>query len=817
KPCSTDCTVDPLFANAECKNCDAKCPEAHTTSWVIGTQTCSLKILTAPQFNGKACNVLASRPCTVTCPVDCTYKGPEWEVCSANCASPTVSQTGYYNMITSELNGGKPCIYPTPTTRRCSHSESQYSSECRKDCVVTGNPIPQCSDVCKHSNETVVEYVYSYTQFATFPTLGGSPCPTHTTSCNCVMPPCELFPYPTSTDACDANCRGNQGIVAKGFQLYHYPIYKTGEICTTTSYKPCTTSCICVYTTSTPVGDCVASTTVSTTTPWVVRGIQKYSAMGTVPTCNTVINAPCTSTLQPIDCSIFSECRPCTCSSILNEAYTLTSTIPCSYQTLRTPAFGGAPCPDPFRQPRCNQLCGGCEEDMEICDCMYTTSTTNANNTQFLGTQQCIYPLKTNNPACTTRTRKFPQVTCNSTGTYPFYPSTLLQCNNLCTLTSTFSNQLPYTGFGFKECTFERITELTASLPSSSVVNKISSNFDCTKTLSPTDCSIAYRCPTPTTSCNCTSPILTLSETLTCSSKTLQKAMYGGQCNFPASTLTEFTTVCKPQGTILPFEDYKEYHVIIFGIFKTMYGVIEGRLAVAENATMLNFTIGQGLYGNVDLCDVPLASLIVGGSLNMAGRVYNGETHVHGVCSGDIKSSCPVRCGGNGCFMNHSVFPFLTVYTRIKQWSTDMALMESTGKLYLSTWPTSSVFLEFSGQPDLEIINVYPSPMFTWWAGYRGTVAPTATIVINMFGNETVSMRGLNLEFFGELKTRIIWNFPYATEVILQTMTLPGLVVAPYATLLGDGNFQGSVYALNLISDNASPSFSSFPFNGKFL
>ncbi|KAJ1496730.1 hypothetical protein HMI56_006020, partial [Coelomomyces lativittatus] len=108
KPCSTDCTVDPLFANAECKNCDAKCPEAHTTSWVIGTQTCSLKILTAPQFNGKACNVLASRPCTVTCPVDCTYKGPEWEVCSANCASPTVSQTGYYNMITSELNGGKP-------------------------------------------------------------------------------------------------------------------------------------------------------------------------------------------------------------------------------------------------------------------------------------------------------------------------------------------------------------------------------------------------------------------------------------------------------------------------------------------------------------------------------------------------------------------------------------------------------------------------------------------------------------------------------------------------------------------------------------
>ncbi|KAJ1515141.1 hypothetical protein HMI56_006465 [Coelomomyces lativittatus] len=108
RDCAVDCVLDTNFANAQCQSCGAVCPLASNVPSVTDVQTCTLKVLTTPNYLGKTCQPTVTRTCTNTCPVNCATSGPLWEECKANCDTPTVQQLGFYSTVVPPLNGGSP-------------------------------------------------------------------------------------------------------------------------------------------------------------------------------------------------------------------------------------------------------------------------------------------------------------------------------------------------------------------------------------------------------------------------------------------------------------------------------------------------------------------------------------------------------------------------------------------------------------------------------------------------------------------------------------------------------------------------------------
>ncbi|KAJ1509115.1 hypothetical protein HMI54_000710 [Coelomomyces lativittatus] len=665
--------------------------------------------------------------------------------------------------------------------------------------------------MCSKATETVLTFPLTYPQTVVLPRYGGSSCLTPTTTCTCQS--CELYPFATSTGECSAVCSAKDGSTATGLKRFDYPISVTGNLkeCVTTSYKTCYSSCSCDYTSTSTLGGCTVTSTISTDLPWVGTGIQKNTALGTAVQCRKTLDLPCSTTYTPVDCARNTDCRGCSCAW-LGTPYVLGTANACVHSTIQASMYGGSQCPTTTFTQTCSQTCPGCSYGLGLCSCDFvSTSTLTSGSSILRGTSKCVIPPASSHSLCSSSTIGYSNSTCISTFSTPVCAPNVVSCNNLCTGTTTNSQQVPYTLTGFKTCSFSDTRP--ASLKPSTCTSTVQSTIPCSETISPVDCRVEYICPTNTPSCAPASTTAKITQTIPCAVFTVQSASFGGVCNAPSvSTKIDIVTCLPTPIPSNPLQEFSIYNLIVFGYAKGIGSSIGGRVAVQLNANFTDYLIGANINKDITTCNSnPADALVVGGSANIKAQVFNGNTLVNGTCTpSTINSDCQITCKASQLCGSEFPFDFGAYYASLSLKSDALAKLVPTVATRISDLNSQHLVLTFSGKL-FEVIRAPVNPNLNWWI-FSNNPAVGSTVIINVPG-KTVNWVGLNFDI---LKTvQVIFNFYEADTVSIDAMDLPGTVFALNATLYGSGTIKGSVFVRNLDSRGASLKFLNAPFTGQ--
>ncbi|KAJ1509101.1 hypothetical protein HMI55_000099 [Coelomomyces lativittatus] len=836
-PCVRPCVLDNNFANGICEPCSATCYSG-APSQLTATQKCTLKVLTpAVGSNAPFCTTTTSRICSKTCSVDCTVSGPFYKECLANCATQTTIHTGYY-VTNPPLNGGTPCsLTETTTTKTCTLPLSK-KTECNQNCRVTGVPYINCRRICSATPRPTNVVTYPFPTTLQPPVGTGSPCPSWTATCSCERTTCSLGPSPTSTFPCDATCTAFDGSYAKGYQKAIYPILGN---CANTSYNstkyvPCFKECPCSYYASSAVGSCIPTSTITSTTPWVVTGFQKFTALASATKCNTIVDMPCSTVLRPTDCSVLYECPSCSCTSTSGSGYWMTDTLTCKINTLTPSQFSGRPCPT-TSSISCNQYCPGCDYFPPICQCSYTFTTTNGATTTYGGYKYCtqntifkpddanglLQPLTTN-PCPFVLTTEYPKSQCTSllTGSESCLYQTK-SCDSLSTFTSTATTVTPWTLYGYLACT---LTDKRPLNSQPSTCTPFTSTISVSSTTTQIPCTVTSVCLKPSPpDCYSLSQGFNI-VTQTCLPVTVAGSSCGAKYCSQSVNPTKVTSVYCFKNTPSPvaprcFCEGSEFNAVFFGNVNASCSYVEGRLSVRGNATLINFNIGEKL-SSVQTCNLyPKNALIVGGNLYHYGKVSNGNLMVSGSCGDGTVLSCDGLCNQPSCLMSEN-FSIEECVRRLQ-----LALgnlkpntlvappivpmpMTNLEAIIQVTW--SGTLLEVIEVPSIytmasSLINIVTLQ-------FLGTLNPKATIVINIRGS-VITVPAFTMDQLKGFASNIIYNFVDATSINFLPTDLYGTVLARNATISGSSTIYGQVFAGSMIpSGDASLKFKYVKYNG---
>lgn len=232
-----------------------------------------------------------------------------------------------------------------------------------------------------------------------------------------------------------------------------------------------------------------------------------------------------------------------------------------------------------------------------------------------------------------------------------------------------------------------------------------------------------------------------------------------------------------------------EYNIYVLGNMNQTSDS-EGRVAVAGNATLSNYGVGDrlpaGTTGN---------SLVVGGNLTYnGGQVFHGSTVYGGTLTGNFGSP-------NGTVSQGTGLDFAAASSYL-----------TTASNYWGGLGSNGQTVEYYGgvrligtQSDLNVFTVSGDYLSKSW-GVNIDAPAGSTVLINVTGDSSAfrnlgfSFEDLNGDGKGTVsRQNVIYNFVDATSLTINGAGIQGSVLAPKANVQFDnGNINGQLIAGNL-------------------
>ncbi|MBI9070067.1 MAG: choice-of-anchor A family protein [Melioribacteraceae bacterium] len=272
----------------------------------------------------------------------------------------------------------------------------------------------------------------------------------------------------------------------------------------------------------------------------------------------------------------------------------------------------------------------------------------------------------------------------------------------------------------------------------------------------------------------------------------------GSLINGASATLDITVTVEISTGNLGTFDigPAKGFNVFVLNDINQPSADTEGRMAVGNNATLANYSVGDKLPNSNGTVDV----LIVGNHLEYStGRVYHGNV-VYGNSSNLPKTSVSVD---EGTIRKESIIDFAAAEALYLNMTKQLADLDPNGSVELK-W--GGIYL-VGNDPFLNIFEVNGSDL-TQANNVDIQVPNGSTVVINVLGDNIKWSGGLAVK--GIESTNVAFNFPDAENITIQGIDVLGAILAPKATV----NFIAGVQNGQIICKNI---YGSGQFNNKLF
>jgi len=246
-------------------------------------------------------------------------------------------------------------------------------------------------------------------------------------------------------------------------------------------------------------------------------------------------------------------------------------------------------------------------------------------------------------------------------------------------------------------------------------------------------------------------------------------------------------------------EHVGDFQFYVLGNMNLNGNNISQRAAVGGNATFTGTSIAGSTASDP-------SSLVVGGNLT-----YNNGGSIAGGALVGGTSTAPAYLNA-AAGQTSLPIDFTAENLRLKNLSTTLGAMTATGTAE-SKW--GGLFLTGTNT-DLNVFTISAS-LLSQTSWFSVNIAQGSQVLINVTG-DTVNLSG-GLNFY--TASNILWNFSQATSITAGGVSLGGTVLAPYASMQGNGgsiagdlivgNFNGAIsvggpgYAGNLLDAPATP------------
>ncbi|MDY7092239.1 MAG: choice-of-anchor A family protein [Acidobacteriota bacterium] len=241
--------------------------------------------------------------------------------------------------------------------------------------------------------------------------------------------------------------------------------------------------------------------------------------------------------------------------------------------------------------------------------------------------------------------------------------------------------------------------------------------------------------------------------------------------------------------TTEPLGTANGFNVFVFGDLDQSNTDVTGRLAVGDDATLMNFGVGLALSNSGGTRD----DLVVGDDLTFTnGQVYNGN-----LVYGDIANLTSVTVL-NGTSRQDSPIDFAAEQSFLEGASAYWAGLTANGTTTVNYWggPTAQIQLDGT-DPDLNIFDLSGADLSA--ANTLNINAPAgSTVLINIDG-ATNQMQYFGISVNGTDRGNVLYNFFETTNLTVQGIGIQGSIFAPFAHVdFNNGNIDGTLVAASL-------------------
>jgi choice-of-anchor A domain-containing protein len=257
-----------------------------------------------------------------------------------------------------------------------------------------------------------------------------------------------------------------------------------------------------------------------------------------------------------------------------------------------------------------------------------------------------------------------------------------------------------------------------------------------------------------------------------------------------------------------------DYNVFVLGDLSQSNTDTEGRVAVGGTVSYSNFTVCAK-----DICSTasPQEALKVGGDLNATGGTIKGNVNVGGGATTTGTTIVgKVSTGGTASINagNQGATPTGGVTQNVAGLKTDIDSFFATSSAYLNALSSdlaskagTTVAKDAYGaitlsnlSSGLNVFNLNSSDLGGASSFSIASGTPSdATVVVNLLGNQNVSIQNFGFNYNGFSRQRVLFNLPDAVSVALTQMGFQGSFLAPRATFTGNnGNIDGTLIVQSL-------------------
>ncbi|MEO6684704.1 MAG: choice-of-anchor A family protein, partial [Dyadobacter sp.] len=242
------------------------------------------------------------------------------------------------------------------------------------------------------------------------------------------------------------------------------------------------------------------------------------------------------------------------------------------------------------------------------------------------------------------------------------------------------------------------------------------------------------------------------------------------------------------------FNGNGNFNAVIFGNLNASGGDTEGRLAVAGDFTAPgSYSVGHGSIG--DAAPDNTDNFIVNGNFNNANN-YSvlGNFIYNTVTSG---SQYPTHANGQGSNIGPVTnrLSFGTLKTNYINLSNTLAAIPTTGTVVYNDYG-NYVDIQLNGTTASTNVFSLTIPTGKTFGLTFNNIPASSQILVNVT-NKTVDINGGSMP--ENLRARLLFNFPLATSISLDSYALQSAVLAPVANLSGNG---GSINGQAVIGGN---------------
>lgn len=227
-----------------------------------------------------------------------------------------------------------------------------------------------------------------------------------------------------------------------------------------------------------------------------------------------------------------------------------------------------------------------------------------------------------------------------------------------------------------------------------------------------------------------------------------------------------------------------DYNMFVFGIVNGN-GSIEGNLAAGTTVNGV-WNVAQGISGNPAQSPNP-ARIVAGTTVNLGGAsgVGNGQ---NGAIYYGVSINGPIP-GTVGQYYSPNLLDFSAATSLYQTLSTNLGVLTDNGQSSIS----ASTLTLTGNSGGLNVFSVSGDNLF--FDNVNINVTPGSTALINVTGNIINGAPFGQVTLNGIDAAHVIYNFENTTVINGGLKDLDGSILAPFASVNGDGTLHGQLIA----------------------